>query len=69
MKSIRRGYLPKYEKLFKEDLEILKEASKDVTLPCFLSDYKSNFCYTPYTKDFNGARLATVVRSLLGSLL
>lgn len=46
-----------------------KEASKDVTLPCFLSDYKSNFCYTPYTKDFNGARLATVVRSLLGSLL
>lgn len=30
MKTVRRGYLPEYEILFKNDLEILKKAAKDV---------------------------------------
>lgn len=30
MKTVRRGYLPEYEILFKNDIEILKKAAKDV---------------------------------------
>ncbi len=46
-----------------------KEAPKDSALPCFLSDYKSNFCYTPYTRELDGTRLTAIAVSLLDSLL
>ncbi len=46
-----------------------KEAQKDSSLPCFLSDYKSNFCYTPYIREFDGTRLTAIAVSLLDSLL
>lgn len=46
-----------------------KEAQNDSSLPCFSSDYKSNFCYTPYTREFDGTRLTILARSLLDSFL
>lgn len=47
-----------------------KEAQKECTLPCFLSDYKSNFCYTPYSRgELDGAALTQLAVTLLDSLL
>ena len=46
-----------------------KEAQTDSTLPCFLSDYKSNFYYTPYSRELNGEVLTQLAKTLLGSLL
>ncbi len=46
-----------------------KEAQKESTLPCFLSDYKSNFCYTPYTNDLSADKLTLLAKSVLNSYL
>jgi len=47
-----------------------KEAQKECTLPCFLSDYKSNFCYTPYTRvEPDAEGLTMLAKSILDSLL
>jgi len=46
-----------------------KEAQKDSSLPCFLSDYKSNFCYTPYTEELSPESLTQLAKSLLDSFL
>lgn len=53
-----------------QNLSTQKEAQKECTLPCFLSDYKSNFCYTPYTRDtLDGEALTQLVVTLLDSFL
>ena len=44
-----------------------KEAQKESSLPCFLSDHKSNFCYTPYTDEFDAEILTVVAKSVLDS--
>ena len=44
---------------------IKKEAQKDSSLPCFYSDYKSNFCYTPYTDEFRAEQLTLLAKSIL----
>ena len=46
-----------------------KEAQTDSTLPCFLSDYKSNFSYIPYIRELNGEVLTQLAKTLLDSLL
>lgn len=48
-----------------------KEAQKESSLPCFLSDYKSNYAYTLLTEDLptNPKQLHTLVCKLLDSLL
>jgi len=46
-----------------------KEAQKEITLPCFYSDYKSNFCYAPYSDELNANVLTPVITTLLDSLL
>ena len=48
-----------------------KEAQKVSSLPCFLSDYKSNYAYTLLTEDLpaNPQQLHTLVCELLDSLL
>lgn len=49
--------------------QIKKEAQKDSTLPCFYSDYKSNFCYTAYNDELKANGLTPVIKSLLDSYL
>ena len=44
-----------------------KEAQKESSLPCFFSDYKSNFCYTPYTDAFDAETLTVAAKSVLDS--
>ena len=56
-------YLPLFIKNTK------KEAQKDVSLPCFYSDYKSNFCYTAYSDELKASGLTPVIRTLLDSYL
>lgn len=46
-----------------------KEAQKESTLPCFLSDYKSNYCYTPYSDELRANSLTELAKTLLDSLL
>lgn len=46
-----------------------KEAQKDSTLPCFYSDYKSNYCYTPYSDELSANALTELTKTLLDSLL
>lgn len=46
-----------------------KEAQKEKSLPCFYSDYKSNFCYTVYDDELKANGLTPVIRTLLDSLL
>lgn len=46
-----------------------KEAQKEPTLPCFYSDYKSNFCYTAYSDDLKTNGLTPVIKTLLDSYL
>ena len=46
-----------------------KEAQKETSLPCFYSDYKSNFCYTAYNDELKANGLTPVIRTLLDSLL
>lgn len=47
-----------------------KEAQKETSLPCFLSDYKSNFCYTPYSRgELSAENLTELAKSVLDSLL
>ncbi len=46
-----------------------KEAQKESTLPCFLSDYKSNFVYTPYSSALDVEVLTQLAKTLLDSLL
>ncbi len=48
-----------------------KEAQKNSSLPCFLSDYKSNYAYTLLTEELpaNPQQLHTLVCELLDSLL
>lgn len=51
-------------------LQTKKEVQKECTLPCFLSDYKSSFCYTPYRRgELDGTALTQLVVTLLDSLL
>ncbi len=45
------------------------EARKEISLPCFLSDYKSNFCYTPYSRELGGETLTQLAKALLDSFL
>ncbi len=42
-----------------------KEARKETSLPCFCSDYKSNFCYTPYVDSFSAEQLTLLAHSIL----
>lgn len=51
------------------DNQAKKEAQKELSLPCFYSDYKSNFCYTAYTVELKKRGLTPVIRTLLDSLL
>lgn len=46
-----------------------KEAQKETSLPCFYSDYKSNFCYTAYSDELKASGLTPVIRTLLDSYL
>ncbi len=46
-----------------------KEAQKDSSLPCFLSDYKSNFYYTPHTGELGADKLTQLAKSILDSFL
>ena len=46
-----------------------KEAPKASDLPCFLSDYKSNYCYTPYTREQTAEQKTELIKSLLRSFL
>lgn len=48
-----------------------KEAVKETcaSLPCFLSDYKSNFCYTPYSGGLDAEQLTLLATSVLNSYL
>ena len=46
-----------------------KEAQKEFSLPCFYSDYKSNFCYTAYNDELKANGLTPVIKSLLDSYL
>ena len=48
---------------------IKKEAQKESSLPCFYSDYKNNFCYTPYSPELGGETLTELAKTLLDSLL
>ncbi len=65
-KSHQQAYTTSVETL---TLPTKIEAQKDSTLPCFLSDYKSNFCYTPYSRELGGETLTQLAKTLLGSLL
>jgi len=49
--------------------QIKKEAQKESSLPCFYSDYKSNFCYTAYNDELKANGLTPVIKSLLDSYL
>lgn len=53
------------------ELHAKKEAQTEQTasLPCFLPDYKSNFCYTPHTKEPGADVLTQLAKSVLGSFL
>jgi len=42
-----------------------KEAQKEISLPCFYSDFKSNYCYTPYTDDLTPEQLTLLAKSIL----
>lgn len=44
---------------------VKKEAQKDSSLPCFLSDYKSNFCYTPYPDECSADQLTLLAKSII----
>lgn len=46
-----------------------KEAQKVSDLPCFLSDYKSNYGYTPYIKEQTAEQRTELIKYLLCSLL
>ncbi len=46
-----------------------KEAQKETSLPCFYSDYKSNFCYTAYNDELKASGFTPVIQTLLDSLL
>lgn len=46
-----------------------KEAQKETSLPCFYSDYKSNFCYTAYNEELKANGLTPVIKTLLDSYL
>ena len=46
-----------------------KEAQKESSLPCFFSDYKSNFCYTVYNDELKSTGLTPVIKSLLDCYL
>jgi len=47
-----------------------KEAQKEYPLPCFLSDYKSTFCYTPYSRgELDATSLTQLAKSVLASFL
>lgn len=46
-----------------------KEAQKESTLPCFYSDYKSIFCYTPYSRELDEEVLTQLAKTLLDSFL
>lgn len=44
---------------------VKKEAQKESSLPCFLSDYKSNFCYTPYPDECSADQLTLLAKSII----
>jgi len=48
-----------------------KEAQTEVnaSLPCFLPDYKSNFCYTPHVRERDAETLTLLAKSVLDSFL
>lgn len=51
------------------DSQTKKEAQKDTSLPCFYSDYKSKFCYTPYKRGLGADILTQLAKSVLDSFL
>lgn len=55
--------------LFLRNPQTKKEAQKDSSLPCFFSDYKSKFCYTPYSRELGGEVLTQLAKTLLDSVL
>lgn len=55
--------------LFLRNTKTKKEAQKESSLPCFYSDYKSNFCYTAYNDELKENGLTPVIKSLLDSFL
>ncbi len=44
-----------------------KEAQKETSLPCFFSDYKSIFCYTPFADEFSAEHLTLLAQSILNA--
>ncbi len=53
----------------RSSLQGKKEAQKESSLPCFLSDYKSIFCYTPHTDELDADKLTQLVTSIVESYL